>query len=120
MKTRITAVVIIFATLVMSSPAISSEQNTVNVQLRYQDLLLNLRGVKYVTTAMCEEETGELVTGLRISPPLMDCIAVRVKRVTDLPAIEAVYPNPLRLDGILIHFTDQDPIPSKGGITVHN
>ncbi|MGK5090323.1 hypothetical protein WDW86_22480 [Bdellovibrionota bacterium FG-2] len=95
--------------------------NALKTQLRYMDLLLKIRNVKYVATASCDERTGTLVTFKNIGPgPTVDCIAVRMKHSSDISAVENIYENPLQLEGILILFTDQDPIPNKGGITVHN
>ncbi|OFZ19997.1 MAG: hypothetical protein A2X94_11580 [Bdellovibrionales bacterium GWB1_55_8] len=90
------------------------------IQRRYQNLLLKIKGAKYVATGTCEERTKELVAGLIIEGPFFDCIAVRLNDIRDLPAVEEIYGNPLRLDGALIHFTDKEPLPNKGGITVHN
>lgn len=92
------------------------------VQKRTMDLLLKIRGVLYVTTASCDALSGELKTNRSSSSSetLMECIAVRLRNRDDVVAVEAVYDNPLELDGVLIHFTDEETTPNKGGITVHN
>lgn len=91
------------------------------VQKQYSSLLLKLRNVKYITTASCEEISGALVTDYKYAGPTIDCIAVRMNSTLDVAAVESIFENPLRQDGVLIHFTDLDPIPNnKGGITVHN
>ncbi|OFZ56435.1 MAG: hypothetical protein A2428_02835 [Bdellovibrionales bacterium RIFOXYC1_FULL_54_43] len=95
------------------------KNGVLDVQTRYQDLLLQLSGVDYVTTSTCEKETGKLVF-LFAKGPVVPCVAVKVKSSADLKQIETVYPNPLNMNGVLIHFTDQDPRYGKGGITVHN
>ncbi|MCM2323114.1 MAG: hypothetical protein NDJ90_07605 [Oligoflexia bacterium] len=92
----------------------------IDVQRRYQYLLLKLKGVQSVSTAACDARTGELITRLEHQGPIFPCIAVKVPNASDLAAIEAVFGNPLRIDGAVIHFTQEDGIPVRSGITVHN
>jgi len=90
------------------------------IQRQYMSLLLKIRNVKYVATASCEERSGALITDFRYIGPEIDCIAVRMKNASDVSAVENIFDNPLQQDGVLIHFTDRDPIPNRSGITVHN
>ena len=117
------SLVLLLALLSLSAFARTNQETATNVlavQQRYQNLLLKMNGVKLVMTATCDTKSGELKTDSSQVSPQFSCIAVKVNSPSDLPAIEAVYSNPLKLDGALIHFTDRDPLPSKGGITVHN
>ncbi|HAR41647.1 MAG TPA: hypothetical protein DCS07_03295 [Bdellovibrionales bacterium] len=90
------------------------------IQRQYMSMLLKIRNVKYIATASCEERSGALITDFRYIGPMIDCIAVRMNRASDVSAVENIFDNPLQQDGVLIHFTDRDPIPNKGGITIHN
>lgn len=101
-------------------PDAKPSHEVIAVQMGVQDVLLQMQGVKYVTTGSCEEDTGELVTGLSFRGPLMDCIAVRFKTASDIATARSVFPNMTQTKGVLIHFTLKDTIPNKGGITVHN
>lgn len=102
------------------APTRGTGSGVMSIQRQYQNLFLQLRGVKLVMTAVCDGKTGELETNYNYTGPVFHCIAVKVNSPADLPAIEAVYPNPMTIDGAVVHFTDKDPIPVRGGITVHN
>jgi hypothetical protein len=89
------------------------------VAIKYKALLLQVRGAEYLATVRCSVKTGE-VQGLIADGPVVACIAVRLKGAPELAQAENALPNPMTLDGVAVHFMDQDPEIGKGGISIHN
>jgi len=115
---------ILLSLLISIHPAVLASQpsgDALGTQLRIQGLLLKMSGVAFVATASCDADSGALL-GIddKSSGPMLDCIAVGLRSFEDLQRVESLFANPTELEGVLIHFTLKDPLPNKGGITVHN
>lgn len=112
----------VLVTFALSRPSSADSQNngakTRDAVTRYHPVLLKFKGAEYITTTLCDAKSGALA--FDFNGPRTPCVAVHFGTAADVSGVEAVYPNPVIIDEVLIHFTARDPLPARGGITIHN